>query len=168
MTQNIKTQMIKLVVISLLSIIGFHAQGQSIDSVLQKYNNHSVPYIQVEELAAHYEEYVILDTRKKEEFEVSHLPGAIWVGEKFANPVPANKDQKIVVYCTIGVRSEDYGEQLRQAGFKNTFNLYGSIFAWKDAGQPLVDTANKTTEKVHTYNKEWSRFLKTGVKIYKK
>ena len=58
------------------------AKAQSIDSLLKKYNKHSVPYISVQELAMNYEDYIVLDTRKKEEFEVSHLPNAIWVGEK--------------------------------------------------------------------------------------
>jgi len=142
------------------------AQAQSIDKLLRSYNNHSVPYISVQELAMDYEEYVVLDTRKKEEFDVSHLPNAIWTGENLTADVTISKDKKIVVYCSVGIRSEDFGEQLQEAGYHQVKNLYGSIFAWKDAGFEVVDTQGNTTENIHTYSKTWSKYLKSGNKVY--
>ncbi|WP_035916990.1 rhodanese-like domain-containing protein [Flavimarina sp. Hel_I_48] len=150
-------------------IKSLHAQ-QSIDDILKKYNTQSVPYISVETLKMEKDNYVLLDTRKKEEYDVSHLAEAIWVGEHFdaarIESLQLKKEQPIVVYCTVGVRSESYGERLKNSGFTDINNLYGSIFAWKNAGFPIVDLTGRETEKVHVYSKIWGKYLKNGEKIY--
>jgi rhodanese-related sulfurtransferase len=138
------------------------AKAQSIDTLLQRYNTHSVPYISVQELKMDYDRFTVLDTRKWEEFEVSHLPNAIWVGDDVDNLDSFNREDPVVVYCTVGVRSEDYGEKLIDAGFKDVRNVYGSIFAWKDAGYHVVDSSGAVTENVHTFSKAWAKYLKTG------
>ncbi|WP_240642035.1 rhodanese-like domain-containing protein [Nonlabens xiamenensis] len=136
--------------------------------LLHRYNRMSVPYLSVESLKMDYDQYKILDTRKKEEYEVSHLPGAIWVGEKLNTDLlpDLSNDQKILVYCSVGVRSEDFGEELQELGYTEVYNLYGSIFAWKNAGFTVVNNNGQVTEKVHTYNKYWSRFLMKGEPVY--
>lgn len=143
-------------------------QAQEIDSLLTAFNQKTVPYISVEELKENYDQFTVLDTRKKPEFQVSHLPNAIWVGEKL-NKKDLKKipnDKPIVVYCTVGIRSEDFGEELLKQGFEKVYNLYGSIVSWKDAGNDVVDNDGNTTEKVHVFSKEWERYLKTGEKVY--
>lgn len=141
------------------------------DLLLQEYNDRTVPYISVEQLHKNPKDFLILDTRLKEEYEISHIPGAIWVSEKMNEEVyafaKAKKDTPIVVYCSVGVRSEDFGEQLLQDGFTNVKNLYGSIFAWKDAGYIVQNKNNQATDSVHTYDKNWAKYLKTGIKITK-
>lgn len=154
-----------LIIITLCSFI---VNAQEIDSLLTAYNQKTVPYISVEELKENYDQFTILDTRKKPEFQVSHLPNAIWVGEKL-NKKDLKKipnDKPIVVYCTVGIRSEDFGEELLKGGFEKVYNLYGSIVSWKDAGNNVVDNDGSTTEKVHVFSKEWERYLKTGEKVY--
>ncbi|MBT8294855.1 MAG: rhodanese-like domain-containing protein [Gramella sp.] len=143
----------------------------SVDEILEKYNSGKVPYITAEELRMHQlnEEVIILDTRNKEEFEVSHLSKAILVGyDEFdlGKVKKIDKDQKIVVYCSIGVRSENIGVKLIKAGYKNVENLYGGIFDWKNKDFPVVDALGKSTEKVHAYSKHWSKWLRNAEKIY--
>jgi len=144
---------------------------KSIDQVLTKYNDQTVPYISVEDLHQNQDNYLILDTRKKEEFLVSHIPNAVWSNEKldvsaFAKAHP-DKTQPIVVYCSIGVRSENFGESLQKMGYTNVFNLYGSIFQWKDKGYTIVNPKENSTDSVHVYSKDWGKYLKTGIKVYK-
>ena len=108
--------------------------------------------------------YVVLDAREPKEFKVSHLENAVNVGfnkfdgEKTAQMIP-DKNTPIVVYCSIGVRSEKIGEKLLKLGYKNVFNLYGGIFEWKNKGGNVVNEAGVSTDFVHTYNKEWSIYL---------
>lgn|SRR5690606_16895246 len=121
-----------------------------------------VPLIGVDELQAKQGEVKIFDTREKEEYEVSHIPGAVHLGydhfdEKILKNVP--KDASIVLYCSVGYRSEKIGERLQKMGFKNVKNLYGSIFEWMNRGNPVVDKSGKNTFKIHTYNKNWSRWV---------
>lgn len=143
---------------------------QSLKEVLDLHNKESVPYIQVSELAKE-RELVLLDARESEEFEVSHLKNAQWIGydqfdlDKFLARYP-DKNTSLVVYCSIGVRSEDIGEQLQEAGYANVQNLYGGIFEWKNKGYPVVDSKEVKTEKVHAYSKYWGRLLTNAEKVY--
>jgi len=113
-------------------------------------------------------EAVILDTREQEEFSVSHLESARWVGyETFSmesvSDIP--KDETIVVYCSIGGRSQEIGKKLRAAGFRDVYNLYGGIFHWVNEDNPVfIDSLQ--TERIHTYNKMWGMWLKKGEKVY--
>ena len=142
----------------------------TIDSALETYNEQSVPYISVQELYENPSTYLLLDTRKKEEYEVSHLPGAVWVGEQLKDSDFAqrytDKTQPIVVYCSIGVRSEDFGESLKKEGYKQVKNLYGSLFAWKNHGYDVVNTQGVPTDSIHAFDKDWGKLLKKGIKVY--
>jgi rhodanese-related sulfurtransferase len=108
---------------------------------------------------------VVLDARERSEYDVSHLPNAVFIGynsfEKKALDT-IQKDRTIVVYCSIGYRSEKMGEKLTKLGYTKVFNLYGSIFEWLNQGNPVVDKNGQPTKKVHTYNKAWSRWVEDG------
>jgi len=158
----------KLLFVLLIPFVGF-CQKKSIDKLLDTYNTRSIPYLSVQELKMNTEAYTILDTRKKEEFDVSHLPGAVWVGEKtedaFLDSL-MNSKKPVVVYCSVGIRSEDFGEKLARKTGKTVNNLYGGIFAWKDAGFKIVDAKGKSTQKVHTFSKNWEDYLRTGIPVH--
>ncbi len=143
---------------------------KTIDATLEKFNTNAIPYMTVNELIAA-DSVILLDTRKKEEFNVSHLKNAHWVGyESFDIGTVENlildKATPIVVYCSIGVRSEDIGEKLKKAGYANVKNLYGGIFQWKADGEPVFDTSGNSTEKVHAFSKQWGKLLTNAQKIY--
>lgn len=111
--------------------------------------------------------YQVLDAREKNEFEVSHLNGAKWVGyETFSleNVKDLKKDQPVLIYCTVGARSQDIGKKLVDNGFTRVYNLYGGIIHWVNEGNP-VETKGKVTPKVHTYSKTWGIWLKKGEKV---
>ena len=157
-------------IVILITLLLLSCSETSIESALKKYNKGSVPYITVEELAEG-EDYLILDSREKEEFNVSHIPGAHWVGyDSFSlgqvNQITTEKDVKIVVYCSVGVRSEDIGEQLVRNGYTEVKNLYGGIFQWKNNKQKVVDTTGQETQNVHVHSKYWSGLLTDANKVY--
>ena len=149
-------------------IISMSLHAQEINELLHQFNKMSVPYITVQTLKMEYDDYTILDTRKKPEYEVSHLSGAIWAGEKLNLELlkDVSREKPIVVYCSVGIRSEDFGEELLKAGYEKVLNLYGSIFSWKDAGYEVIDVNGSKTEQVHVFSKEWEKYLKTGEKVY--
>jgi len=123
----------KLIIIW-ISIISSSVFSQTtIESILNKYNDKSVPYIHTESLKNRAREALILDSREKKEFEVSHLRNAQYIGfeefdnlvlEKLSSDLSADKNRLIVVYCSIGVRSEIIGKKLMKHGFTNVYNLY--------------------------------------------
>lgn len=111
----------------------------------------------------------LLDAREKAEYNVSHLKNARWIGYDDFNIQRVSgisKNAPIVVYCSIGVRSEKIGKQLKDAGYTNVRNLYGSIFEWVNQGNPVYDNAGKPTKKVHAYNRVWGVWLNEGEKVY--
>lgn len=155
--------------ISFFFSVGLFAQN-SIPQVLKKLNKETVPYIKVNQLQDK-KNLVLLDAREPKEYKVSHIRGAIPVGFEHFNSenVTSNigdKNATIVVYCSIGVRSEQIGEKLQKLGYKNVYNLYGGIFEYKNTGEKVVNNQNQTTDSVHTYNKEWSAYLMKGIKVY--
>ena len=66
-----------------------------------------VPVLSVEELQTK-PNFILLDTRTKAEYDVSHIENAIWVGEKNwdLKSLKQNKEQTVLVYCSVGYRSE--------------------------------------------------------------
>ena len=145
---------------------------ETIAGILKLHNKQSVSYINVNNLIKG-NNYIFLDTREPNEYNVSHVPTAINIGyNNFKNnkikKIISNKNVPIVVYCTIGIRSEKIGEKLIKLGYTNVQNLYGGILEWKNQNQNVVDANNKKTENVHTFSKEWSQYLKSGTAIYEK
>lgn len=143
-------------------------QQKSFDQMLEKLLSHSVTEMKAKE-AMTQPNVIFLDAREKQEFEVSHIPNAQWIGYDTFQPqkvasLPKNKS--IVVYCSVGYRSEKIVEKLLKMGFPKVANLYGGIFNWKHAGGTVVNSKGQTTEKIHTYNEEWSKWLFKGVKVY--
>ena len=147
------------------------ACGQkSYDEKLNTLYNRTVPLITADSLALlPPQAYMILDTRAPNEYAVSHLPNAILVDYDHFQPKHVksiNKDTPIIVYCSVGYRSERIGEKMQKMGFKDVKNLYGGIFAWKNDDYPVINSQGQETDSVHTYNKNWSQWLLNGIKVY--
>ncbi|HET8829676.1 MAG TPA: rhodanese-like domain-containing protein [Pelobium sp.] len=128
---------------------------------------HSVPLISVDSLK-HLKNVYLLDAREKEEFEVSHLKNAknvgyIWFDMRRVSEIP--KNAKVVVYCSVGYRSEKIAEKLLNNGFQQVYNLYGGIFEWVNQHHPVYKTNGVQTAEVHTYNKSWGKWISHGNKI---
>jgi len=148
-----------------------NAQGkvnsQLYDSLLNVLLDHDVPESYVNELKGL--SFIYLDAREKKEFDVSHIEGAIWVGYNDFNQERVNglsKEHQIVVYCSVGYRSEKVAEKLLSQGYLKVSNLYGGIFEWVNEGNIVVDAGNEKTNKVHAYNRKWGVWLLKGEKVY--
>jgi rhodanese-related sulfurtransferase len=103
----------------------------------------------------------LIDVRSREEYDVSHLPDAVWADSPdqiraLVHAVSAARP--IVVYCSIGIRSTKAAQQLIDEGYTNVFNLKGSIFKWANEGRLLVRNG-KPVHQVHPYNRRWGRLL---------
>ncbi len=143
----------------------------SLDELLDQYNNETIPYISVSELKAIQDQVMVLDAREKNEFEVSHIKNAKLVGYNHfqietITEQNISKNDTIVVYCSLGVRSEDISEKLKNEGYTNVFNLYGGIFEWKNNNYPVMDAEGEVTENVHVCSKLWEKWLTNGKKVY--
>jgi rhodanese-related sulfurtransferase len=139
--------------------------------ILKSMLSHTVPELSVKEADSLSQKgrIVFVDSREKNEYAVSHIKGSYYVGYKhfdMASLMKLPKNQKIVVYCSVGYRSEKIAEQLLKHGFLNVSNLYGGLFEWVNEDKPVVDSNNAPTQKVHAYAPSWGIWLKKGVKVY--
>lgn len=152
-------------ILSLQTIAQQKTNNPEFDGMLKKLLTHTVNEVTPKDVSEN-KEVVYLDAREKKEFKTSHIKGATWVGYntfklKKVKEIP--KDKKIVVYCTVGYRSEKIAERLIQAGFTDVSNLYGGIFEWVHQNKEVVNKKG-ATEEVHTYDAEWGQWLEKGVK----
>lgn len=129
---------------------------------------HNVPELSITD-AIKQAQPVFLDAREQQEYDVSHIKNAIWIGDKTFNIERLNgfaKNENLIVYCSIGYRSEKITKQIINAGYQSVSNLYGGIFEWVNEGYAVYDTTNSPTKKIHAYNHLWSKWLRKGEKIY--
>lgn len=111
-------------------------------------------------------DFVLIDTRAKKEFDVSHLRSALLFDpesdslEELAKPLSPNSE--IVTYCSVGYRSSMIAEKLMNQGFSNVRSLRGGIFEWANSGYPIYRESNGAevvAESVHPFDKKWGQLL---------
>ena len=107
--------------------------------------------------------YVLIDARAQNEFAVSHLKGSMLYEESLVDKL--NKNEPILIYCTIGVRSNRVAKELSDRGFE-VYDMKEGILGWANNELPLIDPEDQATEKVHTYNKSFAPLLKKGTAVY--
>lgn len=87
---------------------------------------------------------VVLDVRTPSEFMEGHIENAINIdveGMTFDGDIAKlDKNATYAVYCRSGRRSGIAVGKMKDAGFKNLFNLANGIQDWQAAGFPLVTT----------------------------
>ena len=117
--------------------------------------------METDELMNNYDSYKVVDVRTDEEYEGAvkyneakggHLPGAIHIRytdlfredgtlrsqadvEKMLTDAGISKDDKIVAYCTGGIRSAYAQLVFEMAGYENTWNYDQSYWRWAVAGE---------------------------------
>lgn len=107
---------------------------------------------------------LILDAREDEEFRTSHLQGALHYDPAILDTIP--KNQALLIYCTIGVRSNREAQKASEKGFQQIYEMKDGIIGWANASFQLIDQDGQTTDSVHTYNKSFSPLLKKGTAVY--
>ena len=163
-----------LIVVWLVPVMSLQAQttDPAYRQLLEKMYRKTVPLLtvgQAARLQAQDKQVLFLDTREKAEYQVSHIKNAVWVGYRdfsLQRVAGIPRQTPVVVYCSVGYRSEKIGEKLLQAGFTNVHNLYGSIFEWVNQGYPVFKSPTEQTSQVHAYSRSWGKWLRKGVKVY--
>lgn len=116
----------------LLVLFVFTACGQN------KENKQEAVYVnitaqQAKEIMDTQQGYIILDTRTQEEYEESHIPGAILIPHdeilEKAESILTDKNQLLLVYCRSGRRSKLASEDLVKLGYTN-IKEFGGIIDW--------------------------------------
>lgn len=159
-----------LFLLAILFTLPTYGQSKAYKAMLKTYYN-DFPTISLEDAYQKIGKKGVyfLDTREDAEFKVSHIKTARQVGYDhfdLASVRDLKKDAEIIVYCSIGARSQGIGEKLKIAGFTNVKNLYGGLFHWVNSDYPIVDSNNNKTDKIHGYSKLWGKWVKQGTVVY--
>lgn len=116
----------KLLILSLLSTLGFNLQAKDITSIdkqalKQLINSDNKP--------------IIIDVRTVREYDKGHIPGAINMPHgsigKQIDQVGIAKDAHIVIYCRSGYRAKKAYQAMAALGYVNLQHLEGDYLEWK-------------------------------------
>lgn len=77
----------------------------------------------------------LLDVRTPKEYEAGHIEGAVninYFDENFLAQAEQrfNKDEPVLLYCRSGNRSAKATAVMKEAGFKDIYDLKGGFNAW--------------------------------------
>jgi rhodanese-related sulfurtransferase len=88
---------------------------------------------QAKELMDTQTDYILLDVRTQQEYDLGHIPGAILIPNEVildkAEDTLKDKDQLILVYCRSGRRSKEAAQKLCDLGYTNV-KEFGGIINW--------------------------------------
>ena len=112
---------------------------------------------------------LVFDTRERDEFKVSWIPGAMRLDPTAQTEVVVGRVRRrakgavLVYYCTAMSRSariaEWAAEDLKALGADAVYVLKNGIIGWANAGLPLVNR-NGPTDFLHPYDRSLVRHLK--------
>ena len=96
--------------------------------------NQTMTYQELQNKLNAKENFVLLDVRTQEEFDVGHIPTAILlpydeINLKAATVLP-DKEKEIVLYCRSGRRSAIAKKSLVELGYKDVKD-FGGISRWQ-------------------------------------
>lgn len=82
--------------------------------------------------------FVLVDVRENDEFEHSHIKGAVHIplGLLSSEYDDLDDNQVYIMQCRSGVRSAKAAQFLVDNGFENVSNLVGGIIDWSEKIDP--------------------------------
>ena len=138
---NIKsiTKISTIIILTLISILVLNACSKPNQKVNTTTANNQAKFEQITQTEAKnimdtQDDYIILDVRTTEEYNDSHIKGAILIPDyeiaTKAKDELKNKNQLILVYCRSGRRSKLASQELANQGYTN-IKEFGGINTWQ-------------------------------------
>ena len=80
------------------------------------------------------EQFVLIDVREDNEWNLGRIPTALHLGkgiiERDIESVVEDRSAELILYCQGGFRSALAAESLNKMGFQNVFSMSGGFGAW--------------------------------------
>lgn len=111
---------------------------------------------------------IVLDTRSKAEYDISHIKEAHWVGyEEFSAETvwEYHRDARVVVYSSNNKRAAIVAQYLKMMGFTDVELLEGGLIGWKNLQYDVYDAFGKT-DKIHVGSKDNFKLLHYGMAVF--
>lgn len=112
-----------------------------------------IPALSVAEFDGPNDDVVLLDVREADEWAAGHVDGAVHIPmfelpNRLADDSQVlDRDRRVVVMCKVGARSAQVTAWLNQQGF-DAINLDGGLYAWVNAGRPLIRDGDAPPEVI--------------------
>ena len=107
--------------------------GQIMDGPGMVNSYRQIDQITAEQMMERDDGHVIVDVRRKDEYDAGHIPGAILIpNEDIGTEQPAllpDLDQIILIYCRSGNRSKEAAQKLFDMGYTHVYE-FGGINTW--------------------------------------
>ena len=128
--------------------LGVQAGEKTVEQLLEEARASiiSIPIGDVKKMIDRKEKVIILDVRDMRQYMDGHIPGAINLAravnvsnrllEHHISKLIPDKDAKVVVYCTVDLRTPLAVKAMNEIGYKNAVHMVGGYKAWQDAGYP--------------------------------
>lgn len=97
---------------------------------------------ELRELQGQGSEFVLVDVREQNEWNLGHIPDAVYIGRgvlesQVEQRIP--REANVVLYCQSGNRSALAGYTLQQLGYSNVSSLAGGWRDWVGTGGEVAD-----------------------------
>jgi len=123
--------------------------------------------------------FLLIDTRRKDEYKESHIHGAINIHflvpkfrvedtRDFEMPSWVERDTQIITYCAVGLRSGMMSWHLKNRGYVNVKVMNGGFYKWVNEGRPIFSKTGDVAEKVLQQHIFAGLMLRQEVKLTKK
>lgn len=80
------------------------------------------------------EDFILVDVREQNEYDEGHIPSSVLIPlgtiESDFQKIITDKQQKIVVYCRTGRRSQEAYDKIIHLGYENVYDM-GGIVDWQ-------------------------------------
>jgi hydroxyacylglutathione hydrolase len=132
-----------LIRLGLEGVCGYLRGGMRgwIEAGLPVRTSHSMTVHDLRNALAAEDDLQLLDVRRDDEWQAGHLPharhaflGGLW---QALPDLKLDPERPLAVYCGSGYRSSMAASLLERQGFREVYNVLGSITAWRAAGYPL-------------------------------
>jgi rhodanese-related sulfurtransferase len=96
----------------------------------------------VRDMQARGDDFVLLDVREPNEWNLGHLPNAIHIPRgimESAIETRVPREQRVVIYCASGNRSALAADTLKQMGYTDPASMSGGFRGWAESGGEIED-----------------------------
>ncbi len=97
---------------------------------------------ELRELQARSSDFVLVDVREQNEWNLGHIPGAIYIGRgvlesSVEQRIP--REARVVLYCQSGNRSALAGQTMLELGYADVVSVAGGWRDWVGTGGEVAD-----------------------------
>ena len=132
---------ILLTLAALLLLSGCGSKGQIMDGPGMVNSYQRISQDTAKEMMLRDDGHVIVDVRRRDEYDAGHIPGAILIPNEEIGSTPPKElpdlNQIILIYCRSGNRSKQASQKLFDMGYTNIYE-FGGINTW--TGEIVTET----------------------------